>query len=318
VVIIDACRNEPAAPTRAAAPRAMPQGFARSLRNVRQGFLLLSSCSAGQVSYEDPRLGHGVFFDSILRGLTGAADRQAEGLPGNGDGRVEAQELFQYAAAQTKRHVQETFSGSQTPETFSRYSEPVFLTEVDKLPARVDVPVPDIVQDVLRRTLPERDRLHQVFALAKIAERQAEADDLASALTTLDEAMKLAEQFEPGKPMTERVYPHDSVRDQAIEKMAQSAANIGEFRLAMDTMRRILHWPRRVDALCYIANVAAEKNGIDFAQGLLAERSEYFFDNYKEARLRERSIRSTAGGGSQLTRRPKTAPRYPGPTRRAR
>jgi uncharacterized caspase-like protein len=72
LLVVDACRNDPR-PGGQKSPRATEetQGFARSLEKPPEGILVLASCAAGQVSWEDKELGHGVFMYYVLKGLGG-------------------------------------------------------------------------------------------------------------------------------------------------------------------------------------------------------------------------------------------------------
>jgi len=73
ILMIDACRNDPG--TRAT--RGADEGLRRFGRlEESQGLRILNATAANQVSYEDPKLGHGVFTSKVLEGLDGkAADR---------------------------------------------------------------------------------------------------------------------------------------------------------------------------------------------------------------------------------------------------
>lgn len=59
------------------------------------GFVTLAACDSKQLSHEDPSTGHGVFSHSLVLGLKGQADQNAEG---NRDGIITANELFSYAS----------------------------------------------------------------------------------------------------------------------------------------------------------------------------------------------------------------------------
>src|SRR5439155_699510 len=80
ILLVDACRNDPrTGGQKGAAVIDATKGFAKSLEKGREGILVLSSCAPGQVSWEDEKLGHGVFMHFVLKGLAGEAkDRDGE------------------------------------------------------------------------------------------------------------------------------------------------------------------------------------------------------------------------------------------------
>ena len=95
LLILDACHSGAKAGDASDSP-------AKALLGHLDGaaFATLSSCDIEQLSYEDEDNGHGVFTGSLIDGLSGRADSQAEG---NGDGTVTASELWAYAALGTKQ-----------------------------------------------------------------------------------------------------------------------------------------------------------------------------------------------------------------------
>jgi uncharacterized caspase-like protein len=78
----------------------------------RKGFAHLCSCAADQKSWEDEKLGHGVFTHFLIKGLEGAADRQLEG---NHDGQVTLSELSDYVGSNVKAHVWQMKKRTQDP-----------------------------------------------------------------------------------------------------------------------------------------------------------------------------------------------------------
>ncbi|MCA9012454.1 MAG: caspase family protein [Planctomycetaceae bacterium] len=122
--LIDACRNEPL-PSGARdvheSPIDQKQLPASLLRSPPEGMLVLASCAAGQISYEDPELRHGVFMNYVLEGLSGAADA-------NGDGQVTVLEICSYSSDSTTKYVHKTRHTSQTPEFNGRLVNSVLVT----------------------------------------------------------------------------------------------------------------------------------------------------------------------------------------------
>ncbi|HVN83992.1 MAG TPA: caspase family protein [Candidatus Binatia bacterium] len=76
-------------------PLARSQELASSL-SAGDGFFLLAATRPGEVSEENPSLGHGVFTRALLDGLDGAADSDRDGF-------VSAAELFSYVARAVPR-----------------------------------------------------------------------------------------------------------------------------------------------------------------------------------------------------------------------
>lgn len=70
VLLVDACRNDPAAPP-AGRKRSAAAGLAAAV--PPQGVAALFSCGVGQESLEHPDLKHGVFFHHVIEGLKGGA-----------------------------------------------------------------------------------------------------------------------------------------------------------------------------------------------------------------------------------------------------
>ncbi len=111
VLLVDACRNDPRRAGRRAStlsPREEARAFARSLERPPEGVVLLNSCTAGEVSYEDSKLGHGIFMNYVLEGLDGPAD-------GDSNGRISLNELSRYANVKTKNFVARNFNDVQRP-----------------------------------------------------------------------------------------------------------------------------------------------------------------------------------------------------------
>jgi formylglycine-generating enzyme required for sulfatase activity len=114
LLVVDACRSDPRLGGQKAPGAPNPaQGFAKTLEKPPEGILVLASCAAKQVSWEDPKqLGHGVFMHFVLKGLAGEAQDK--------DGEVTMLGLYKYAFKETKLYVANTFGETQTPELFGK------------------------------------------------------------------------------------------------------------------------------------------------------------------------------------------------------
>jgi formylglycine-generating enzyme required for sulfatase activity len=96
-------------PQRSAAGAAPPlRPLGEALQRPPEGIYFLTSCAPGEVSQEDPTLGHGVFMHFVLEGLRGAADVDHRGG-------VSLLELCSYATKETKLFVLNKYSQSQRP-----------------------------------------------------------------------------------------------------------------------------------------------------------------------------------------------------------
>jgi len=114
LLLVDACRNDPRPPGSrdARAHEQSLKGLSDQLKALPEGILALSSAAAGQISWEDDTLRHGVFAHYVMEGLSGKADAE-----GNKDNAVSLLELYNYANVQTRRWVLHNRPGYiQTPE----------------------------------------------------------------------------------------------------------------------------------------------------------------------------------------------------------
>ena len=90
-----------------------------------QGIVFLSSCLAGQFSYEDTELKGGVFMNYFTDGLDGAAD-----FAGNHDKRVSAEELSSYASRMVYDYVSINKGENQRPWVDSHSTSDLIVSTV--------------------------------------------------------------------------------------------------------------------------------------------------------------------------------------------
>ena len=112
LLIVDACRNDPTAPTlfrSTAASATLPR-----LPSPPAGIAAFFSCKANERAIEDPRLAHGVFTQFLIEGLGGKADQVGEN--GQSDGIVTLSELSAYVSNNTYSHVHKNFKLAHRPE----------------------------------------------------------------------------------------------------------------------------------------------------------------------------------------------------------
>jgi serine/threonine protein kinase len=132
-----------------------------------KGRFLIASCDEGQKSLEAEELGHGLFTYHLLRGLTGAGDR-------DGDGKVGVAELFSYVSTAVARDARDRFGIEQNPWTSSTWADEVYLsrTKGDKvLPPleRGRLPPEEETAAAIRRVEEESDELLLLPALRWLA-----------------------------------------------------------------------------------------------------------------------------------------------------
>lgn len=104
LVFIDACRNKPDAKG--------TKGAVSNRKFVLQeskGIRMLFSTEQGDVSYESPKLGHGVFSEFLLKGLRGEAAGQ--------DGLITFHDLERFVIKNVRNWSKENLSGVQVPYT---------------------------------------------------------------------------------------------------------------------------------------------------------------------------------------------------------
>lgn len=78
LLLIDACREQPVTGTKGLGD-SMSAGFRSALASA-EGQAVLASCDAGQLSLEDPKLGHGLFTFFLLKALRGEAGADTRGF----------------------------------------------------------------------------------------------------------------------------------------------------------------------------------------------------------------------------------------------
>jgi WD40 repeat protein len=117
LILTDACHSAGiAAPSGRGLPEpnAINQAFLERMRHASGGLAILTASEAAQLSQEDARWGHhGVFTFFLLQGLSGAADR-------NGDGIITLGELIEYVRENVKRATHDEQIPAIGPNSFDR------------------------------------------------------------------------------------------------------------------------------------------------------------------------------------------------------
>lgn len=130
VLFIDACRNDPS----------KGSGYDNGTfvdDSDAQGEAILYSTRSGTLSWEDNKLGHGVFTHYLVEGLEGAA--------AGSDGLVSFRDLEGYVIDRVKKHVKRRFRKLQIPYIGGeRTGEFVVATYTPELPQAPEIRVPAV------------------------------------------------------------------------------------------------------------------------------------------------------------------------------
>jgi hypothetical protein len=244
IVILDACRKSLRKPTRAADDEgAMTRAFAEGIRRAPRGLWVLFSCAVEQVSYEDRGLRHGVFLNFILEGLAGRADKQG----GDGDGKVNLRELFQFAKAETTLHVTGRFRGEQTPqmEGDPAGARGIVISQVG--PVQVEAGTgpfsPFKVGEV--------ERMKVARVKARTALKFSQDGERYFALDYFREASELAQKVEP-----------QEMKDELLADIAKDQADAKEFRQAAKTCETIVDKRLKCTTICEIVKFQAQAGDV--------------------------------------------------------
>jgi uncharacterized caspase-like protein len=79
VLLVDACRDDPNGARAASGKREFGDGFESVTSATPPGLITYYSCARGERSWEIAQLGHGLFFDLLIKGLQGEADDYPDG-----------------------------------------------------------------------------------------------------------------------------------------------------------------------------------------------------------------------------------------------
>jgi WD40 repeat protein len=128
VVLVDACRNDPAADTSRSAQEIHLQSTRVQPKEPPGGLAVLYSCAAGQEAFEDDDLKHGVFFHYVIKGLEGDA--------AGPDGQVTLDSLYGYVARRVDDYARKAKEHSQRPSLMGELSGQVPLVSARRTVAR--------------------------------------------------------------------------------------------------------------------------------------------------------------------------------------
>jgi formylglycine-generating enzyme required for sulfatase activity len=105
ILLLDACREQPAGATKG--DERMSAAFRQALK-ASEGFAVLLSCETGQLSWEAPEFGQGVFTHFFLQAVRG-------GTAGAGDGLVRLGDVSRQASEATRDWVRRNKQADQVP-----------------------------------------------------------------------------------------------------------------------------------------------------------------------------------------------------------
>ncbi len=246
IVFVDACRK-PVESGQKAPALELAKGFSERLRQVPEGLLILSSCKSGQLSYEEKDFGHGVFAHFLLDGLTGKADARGPNLRGNGDGRIDVDELFNYASTQTGKYVMNKFVEAQTPELYGIRRGPI-----DLLAALPDVK--EVLDKTLRAARLISDEFTKAWCLNLIAAAQAKSGYFVAAMDT---ARSIS-----------RNDPYNTNKIEALCAIASVQASVGDKQAARATLTEALDVARTLGNTSAFSHIALAQ--LDFGENHVA------------------------------------------------
>ncbi len=115
IVIIDACHSGAGKDVTASVRTSFK--IMEEVEQDSKGFVCLTSCSGGQVSYELAELEQGIFSHYLISGINGAADPLGRGV-------VDIESLYTFVRDRTKLHAKQ-IGAEQDPHLISHVSAPL-------------------------------------------------------------------------------------------------------------------------------------------------------------------------------------------------
>lgn len=125
VIILDACHS--GADIGGKGPKSMTAEFINRVFEQAEGMAILASCKQGQLSYESRDIGQGVFTHSLLKALSGEADRDEKGF-------VTVQDASRHVVDGVKLWASQ-HNTSQTPTLHYTVAGDIILTRQTKVTA---------------------------------------------------------------------------------------------------------------------------------------------------------------------------------------
>ena len=158
-MIVDACRNDPT--------RSMSDSGVKAIGKVESvppGVTAIFSCADTEKSYEDSKLGHGVFTHFLMQGLDGkAADKE---------GVVTILDLYKYVQKETQGYVVARYNQSQIPYWDGEFTNFILRDDV-------------LIEGVTREKYNEAEAAH------KLAQELRLKKEYVSALAEIEKALEI-------------------------------------------------------------------------------------------------------------------------------
>jgi hypothetical protein len=228
--------------------------LAANFKRLPGDFQVFFSCSAGQASYEDAGLGRGVFLNYVLEGMAGLADKPGGASRGDGNGMIDSDELFSYAAAKTESYVAERFRAQQIPELFGPQHGPVSLTRTTPRTVPKAEKLPNAIQVALKAPVEKAQRLRTMKAIADVAAAKAKGGDSSLAGYAFAEAENLAELVDNARG-----------KDEALAHLVHARIQTRDFLDAKSSADKITEPETQCRAICAIARAQAENGDVEGA-----------------------------------------------------
>ncbi len=268
--VFDACRSNPfKGGAKAAPPDTELAAFSKSIHKVPQGVVVLSSCDAGQVSFEDVDLGHGLFVYHLTEGLGGGADADHNSA-------VSLLEAFRYAAHETKLHAKNSYNHLQVPKLKGDVTEEVFefpLAWLPRTPANVaQVPAAaDAARQRAEALVEQEDYEHAVIAYGEALRLAPDDARLYLARGDVWYQLKKYDQANADYAMAQRA-ESDAVAAEAFASRAQVWHVTLDYARAIDDYREAIQRdPKHASSLNNLAWIYATCSEARYRDGGLAK-----------------------------------------------
>lgn len=198
-----------------------------------QGIVFLSSCLAGQFSYEDPELKGGVFMNYFTDGLDGAAD-----FAGNHDKHVSADELCSYASRMVYDHVSINMGANQRPWKDSHSTSDLIVSSV---PDHVYAEKSQTWGTITRLSPIEAQTREQATELVFDALLRLVGGKMEDTMSILSNAIDLDEKFYIARRFRALLYMIQGNDLTAISTEKETMLNkvAGKYQLALKDMRSV-------------------------------------------------------------------------------
>jgi Caspase domain len=133
ILILDACHSGAGRDTAAAVRKSYK--VVEDITNSKEGYVCISACSGGQLSYELLELEQGIFSYYLASGILGAADPSGQGV-------INIENLFDFVSRRTIHHAKQMHV-EQEPYLLSKISSPLHTYTISA--ASLDRPINNVL-----------------------------------------------------------------------------------------------------------------------------------------------------------------------------